>query len=66
MVQFDKDLVIAQARQFGGKIPSQARAEEIAAHLNALIGALDNASTDLHPESEPADMSRNLEELAAD
>ena len=66
MVQFDKDLVIAQARQFGGKIPSQARAEELATHLNTLIGALDNVSTDLHPEAEPADMVRKLEELAED
>jgi len=66
MTQFDKDLVIAQARQFGGKIPSQARAEELAAHLNTLIGALDKVSTDLHPEAEPADMARKLEELAGD
>ena len=66
MTQFDKDLVIAQARQFGGKISSQARAEELAAYLNTLIGALDKVSTDLLPEAVPADMARKREELAGD
>ena len=66
MAQFDKDLVLAQARKFGGKIPSQARAEELAEHLNTLINALDTVSNDLSLDAEPADMVRTLEELAGD
>ncbi len=66
MAQIDKELVLAQARQFGGKIPSEARAEELAAHLNVLIGALDTTSVDLSFEAEPANMARTLEELAED
>ena len=66
MTQFDKDLVISQARRFGGKIPSEARATELAEHLNTLINALDMVSIDLPLEAEPADMARTLEELARD
>jgi len=66
MTRFDKELVLIQAQQFGGKVPSEARAEELAAHLNTLIGALDMVSTDLPLEAEPADMARTLEELAGD
>ncbi len=66
MKQIEKDLVLVQARQFGGKMPSETRAEELAAHLNTLIGALDTVATDLPLEAEPSDISRTLEELARD
>tara|TARA_A100001037_G_scaffold198590_1_gene177642 strand:- start:267 stop:467 length:201 start_codon:yes stop_codon:yes gene_type:complete len=66
MPNISKENVLAQAREFGGEMPSEARAEALAANLNVLIGALDEAAADLPLEAEPADMARTLEELAGD
>lgn len=66
MAQITKELVLAQAREFGGTVPPPERAEELAATLNVLIGALDKASVELTLEAEPANMARTLEELAED
>jgi hypothetical protein len=66
MADISKEQVLAQARVFGGEMPSEARAEALAANLNVLIGALDKAAADLPLEAEPADMARALEALAED
>ncbi len=66
MAQITKELILSQAREFGGKLPAPERAEELAATLNVLIGALDEASVGLTFEAEPANMARTLEELAED
>ncbi|MDA0230252.1 MAG: hypothetical protein O3B21_08680 [Proteobacteria bacterium] len=66
MAQITKELVLAQAREFGGTLPAPARAEELAATLNVLIGALDQASEGLALEAEPSNMARALDELAGD
>jgi hypothetical protein len=47
-------------------VPTPERAEELAATLNVLIGALDEASEGLPLEAEPSNMARALEELAGD
>ena len=66
MVQITKELVLAQAREFCGALPAPERAEELAATLNVLIGALDEASKGLPLEAEPSNMARALDELAGD
>ncbi|MDP7343490.1 MAG: hypothetical protein QF767_09090 [Alphaproteobacteria bacterium] len=66
MAQISKELILAQAREFGGDVPTAERAEELAAILNVLIGALDEASADLPFEAEPANMARTLDKLAGD
>jgi hypothetical protein len=66
MAQITKELILAQAREFGGAVPTPERAEELAATLNVLIGALDEASEGLPLEAEPSNMARALEELAGD
>ena len=66
MAQISKEFILAQAREFGGNMPTPERAEELAATLNVLIGALDEASAELSFEAEPANMARALEDLAAD
>ena len=66
MAQITKELILAQAREFGGAVPTPERAEELAATLNVLIGALDEASEGLLLEAEPSNMARALEELAGD
>ncbi|MEE8173479.1 MAG: hypothetical protein V3T62_11170 [Alphaproteobacteria bacterium] len=66
MAQISKELILAQAREFGGKLPSPERAAELAATLNVLVGALDEASADLSFDAEPANMVRALDELARD
>ena len=66
MSEISKELILAQAREFGGTMPTPERAAELAATLNVLIGALDAASAGLPLEAEPANMARALDELAAD
>ncbi len=66
MAQISKELILAQAREFGGKLPSPERAAELAATLNVLIGALDEAAADLSFVAEPAKMQIALDELARD
>lgn len=66
MAQITKELVLAQAREFGGTVPTPERAEELAATLNVLIDALDEASEGLPLEAEPSHMARALDELAED
>ena len=66
MAQITKELVLAQAVQLGGELPTPERAEELAVILNVLIGALDEASKGLPLEAEPANMARALDELAGD
>ena len=65
-MQVTKTLVLAQAREFGGALPAPERAEELAATLNVLIGALDEASEGLSLEAEPSNMAYALDELAGD
>ena len=66
MVQITKELVLAQAREFGGALPTPERAEGLAATLNVLIGALHEASEGLPLEAAPSNMARALDELAGD
>ena len=66
MAQITKELVLAQAGQLGGALPTPERAEELAVTLNVLIGALDEASKGLLLEAEPSNMARALDELAGD
>jgi hypothetical protein len=64
MTGITKERILAQAREFGGAMPTAERAEELAATLNVLIGALDETSVGLALEAEPANMTRTLDELA--
>ena len=66
MAGITKERILAQAREFGGEMPTPERAEELAATLNTLIGALDAASAGLGFGAEPANMARALDELAGD
>ena len=66
MAGITKELILAQARVFGDTLPTAERAEELAATLNMLIDALDEASAGLPLEAEPAHMVRTLDELAGD
>jgi len=66
MGQITKELVLAQAGQLGGELPTPERAEELAVILNVLIGALDEASKGLPLEAEPSNMACALDELAGD
>ena len=66
MAGITKEHILAQARVFGGTLPTAERAEELAATLNTLIDALDEASAGLPLEAEPSHMARTLDELAGD
>ena len=65
MAKISADLIVAQAVAAGRKPPTEERAKALAAAVDLMVQATDEAATGLAFESEPAHIATAMNETAA-